>query len=189
MATFPGSDDPQGAITDADLRGARFVGADLSGAVLRGVQVDGAEIEAPWLLSGEASLLVNGVDVVPYVEAELNRRFPGRSGQRAEDPEGLLSAWAALDRTWTGTLERVAAMPDGTVDLSVRGEWSFAETLRHLVLATDTWLGRGVLGIEQAFHPLGLLDDATAGDGTETFSPVPRTPPYDDVLAARGTGS
>jgi hypothetical protein len=31
------------------------------------------------------SLLVNGVDVAPYVEAELNRRFPGRAEQRAAD--------------------------------------------------------------------------------------------------------
>ena len=93
MATFTGSDDLQGAeFVDADLRGARFVGANLSGAVMRGVQVEDADIDAPWLLSGESSLLVNGVDVTPYVEAELNRRFPGRAEQRAEDPEGLRSS-------------------------------------------------------------------------------------------------
>ena len=101
-------------------------------------------------------LLINGVDVVPFVEAELNRRFPGRADRRAADPDGLRSAWAALERTWAATLERVAAMPAGTVDVSVAGEWSFAQTLRHLVLATDAWLGRAVLGIDQPFHPFGL---------------------------------
>src|SRR3954468_4540042 len=107
MATFTESDDLQGAeFVDADLRGARFVGADLSGAVMRGVQIEGAEIDAPWLLSGDASLLVNGVDVTAFVDAELNRRFPGRAEQRARDPEGLRSAWAALERTWATTLER-----------------------------------------------------------------------------------
>src|SRR3954451_161888 len=101
MATFTESDDLRGAqFVDTDLLGARFVGADLSGVVMRGVQVDGADIDAPWLLSGRASLLVNGVDVAPFVEAELNRRFPGRSQQRAEDPAGLRAAWAALERTW-----------------------------------------------------------------------------------------
>ena len=45
--------------------------------------------------------------------------------------------------------------PDA-VDVSVAGEWSFAQTLRHLVLATDMWLGKAVLEIEQPFHPLGL---------------------------------
>ena len=33
--------------------------------------------------------------------------------------------------------------------MSVAGEWSFAQTLRHLVLATDTWLRRSVQEIEQ----------------------------------------
>jgi hypothetical protein len=50
---------------------------------------------------------VNGVDVIPLVEAELNRRFPGRADRRAEDLDGLRAAWA--------TLERVAAMPAGTL--------------------------------------------------------------------------
>jgi hypothetical protein len=184
MATFTGSDDLRGAeFVDADLGGARFVGADLSGVVMRGVQVDGADIDAPWLLSGDGSLLVNGVDVVPYVEAELNRRFPGRAEQRAEDPDGLRAAWAALERSWAVTLDRVAGMPDGTVDISVDGEWSFAETLRHLVHATDMWLGRGVLEIEQPFHPLGLIDAGT--DDEDTPRPVARAPSYDDVLEAR----
>jgi uncharacterized damage-inducible protein DinB len=186
MVSFDRADDLRGArFVDADLSGARFVGTDLSAVVMRGVQVDGADIDAPWLLSGGSSLLVNGVDVAPYVEAELNRRFPGRDQQRASDPDGLRSAWAALQSAWAATLERVAAMPDGTVDASVDGEWSFAQTLRHLVHATDMWLGRGVLESEQPFHLLGLIDEATAGDGTETFEAAASMPSYDDVLDAR----
>jgi hypothetical protein len=186
MATFTESDDLRGAeFVDTDLSGARFVGADLSGVVMRGVQVDGADIDAPWLLVGGASLLVNGVDVAPYVEAELNRRFPGRAEQRAADPEGLRAAWAALEHTWTATLERAAAMPDGTVDVSVDGEWSFAQTLRHLVLATDMWLGRGVLGIADPFHPIGLRDAATQIDQPEPPRPTAIAPSYAEVLEAR----
>jgi hypothetical protein len=45
-------------------------------------------------------------------------------------------------------------MPAGTVDVSVSGEWSFARTLRHLVMATDTWLGQAIPDIEQPFHPI-----------------------------------
>jgi hypothetical protein len=185
MATFTGSDDLRGAeFADVDLRGARFVGADLSGVVMRGVQVDGADIDAPWLLSGHASLLVNGVDVTPFVEAELNRRFPGRSEQRAEDPAGLSRAWAAVERTWAATLRRVATMPEGTVDTSVGGEWSFAQTLRHLVLATDMWLGGAVLEIEHPFHPVGLVDPQSK-DEMEAFPLATSTPSYDEVLEAR----
>jgi Pentapeptide repeats (8 copies) len=93
MATFTGSDDLQGAeFVDTNLRGARFVRADLSGVVMRAVDVRGADIDAPWLFRGESLLRVNGVDVIPLVEAELNRRFPGRAGQHATTPDGLRAA-------------------------------------------------------------------------------------------------
>ena len=76
MATFTKSDGLQGAeFVGADLTGARFVESDLSGVVMRGVEVAEADIDAPWLVHG-GFLRVNGVDVIPFVEAELDRRFP-----------------------------------------------------------------------------------------------------------------
>lgn len=84
MAKFGRSDDLRVAeFAGVDLRGARFVGADLSGVVMRGVEMHGAEIDSPWLFDGENALYVNGVDVLPLVDAELNRRFPGRADRRA----------------------------------------------------------------------------------------------------------
>ncbi len=184
MATFTRSDELQGAeFVDANLRGARFVGADLSGVVMRGVHVDRADIDAPWLFDGDSFLRVNGVDVIPFVEAELNRRFPGRADRRAADPDGLRQAWATLERTWAATLERVAAMPAGTVDVSVGGEWSFAQTLRHMVLATDMWLGRATLEIEHPFHPIGIESGGDDGLGKSIFTTV--TPSYAEVLEVR----
>jgi uncharacterized damage-inducible protein DinB len=186
MTTFTRSDDLRGArFTGTDLTGARFVGADLSGVVMRGVEVSGADIDAPWLGDGNAGLLVNGVDVRPFVDAELNRRFPGRAERRADTPDGLRTAWAALLRTWDTTLERAAAMPTGTVDVSVDGEWSFAQTLRHLVMATDTWLGRGILELDQPYHPLGQVDSGTAAGGLDMSVFSTETPSYDAVLEAR----
>ncbi len=185
MTTFSHTRELAGAqFVDVDLRGARFVEADLSGVVMRGVEVSGADVDAPWLVHG-AGFLVNGVDVIPLVEAELNARFPGRADRRAEDPDGLRAAWAALELTWASTIERVTAMPAGTVDVSVDGEWSFAQTLRHLILATDTWLGRGVLEREQPFHPFGLAGPGAEDDGLDlsVFSSTP--PAYADVLEAR----
>jgi hypothetical protein len=186
MTTFTKSDDLRGAeFVRADLHGARFLKSDVSGIVMRGVEVDGAEIDAPWLLSGGGTLIVNGVDVVPFVEAELNRRFPGRGDQRAGDPEGLRAAWAALERTWAATMERAAAMPAGTVDVSVSGEWSFAETLRHLILATDVWLGGGILELEQPLHPIGKTDSADGGSGPDLSVLTTDTPSYEEVLEVR----
>lgn len=169
---------------DRDLSRARFVGCDLSGVVMRGVVVEGADIDAPWLFEGEG-LRVNGVDVTPYVDAELDRRFPGRELRSAGDPDGLRAAWAALEQTWALTLDRAAALPPGTVDASVDGEWSFAQTLRHLVLATDMWLGRGVLEVEHPFHPLGLPDSSMAQEGWDMSVFTTQTPSYDEILAAR----
>ncbi|HET7734882.1 MAG TPA: DinB family protein [Nocardioidaceae bacterium] len=184
MATFTGSDDLQGAtFTGVNLHGARIRGSDLSGAVMRGIDIKDADIDAPWLPDG--SLLVNGVDVVPYVEAELDRRFPGREQRRARDPESLRQAWRVLQETWGRTLERAAAMPAGSVDVSVDGEWSFAQTLRHLVMATDTWLGRTVLEREQPYHPLALADASAEEEGLDMSVFTTETPTYDEVLAAR----
>jgi hypothetical protein len=186
MTTFTKSDQLQGAeFVDADLRGARFVGADLSGVVMRGVDVKRFDIDAPWLFEGESFLRVNGVDVIPFVEGELNRRFPGRADRRARDPDGLRVAWGALERTWAARLERVAAMPAGTVDVSVDGEWSFAQTLRHLVLATDMWLGRAILRKEQPFHPLGLADAGLEDEGFDMSVFATTIPSYAEVLEAR----
>ena len=152
---------------------------------MREVDVQEADIDAPWLSNGESFLRVNGVDVIPLVEAELNRRFPGRADRRAEDPDGLRAAWAALERTWAATLERVAAMPAGTVDVSVDGEWSFAQTLRHLVLATDAWLGRAILEIEQPFHPIGQAGPGAEDDGLDMSIFTTVTPSYAEVLEVR----
>jgi hypothetical protein len=186
MATFTRSDELQAAkFVDADLRGARFVGADLSGAVMRGVDVSGADIDAPWLFEGDSFLRVNGVDVVPFVEAELNRRFPGRADRRAGDPDGLGRAWARLEHTWAATLERVATMPAGTVDVSEDGEWSFAQTLRHLVIATDMWLGRAILEIAQPFHPIGQVGAGYETDGGDMSIFTAVTPSYAEVLDVR----
>ena len=185
MASFSRSDDLQGAeFVGANLRGARFVESDLSGVVMRGVQVENLDIDAPWLIDG-GTFNVNGVDVIPFVEAELNRRFPGRADRRAKDPEGLRPAWAALEQTWAATLERAAAMPPGTVDISVEGEWSFAQTLRHLVMATDTWLRRAILQVEDPSHPLGQPNAEFATDGNDLSIFATGTPSYAEVLDAR----
>jgi hypothetical protein len=186
MATSTNPDRLEGReFIDVSLRGARFVRVDLSDVVMRAVDIAGADIDAPWLLDGEGSLHVNGVDVTAFVDAELNRRFPGRAHKRVEDPDGLRAAWAALEGTWAITLERVAAMPAGTVNASIGGEWSFAQTLRHLVMATDTWLGRAILEIEQPFHPIGQPNAEYETDGNDMSVFSKSTPSYAEVLETR----
>lgn len=185
MTTFGRDDDLKGArFEGADLRGARFVSSDLSGVVMRGVEVSGAEVDSPWLDEGEG-FVVNGVDVADYVEAELARRFPGRERKSAADPAGLRAAWTAVESAWAALLQRAASMPAGTVEVSVAGEWSLTQTLRHLVLATDMWLGKAILRLDEPFHPLGLLHADGADDGHDLSVFTDRTPTFDEVLEVR----
>ncbi|WBB67723.1 DinB family protein [Micromonospora sp. WMMD812] len=171
------------AFVDRDLRGARFTRSTLAGAVMRGVDVRGLDIDAPWLADGE--LLVNGVDVAPLVEVELNRRFPGRELKQATDPDGLRSAWAALERAWAAAVDRVEAMPAGTVDVSIEGEWSFAQTLRHLAFATDAWLGKAILRLPQPFHRHGQPHAEYETDGFDMSVFVTVQPSLAEVLELR----
>lgn len=186
VRTFDRSDDLHAARFErVNLSGARIQRSDVSGLVIRGSDAENVEIDDPWLLEQAGTkLIVNGVNVTPYVDAELNRRFPGRAERHADTPEGLRRAWAGLETAWAAVYERAAAMPAGSVDISVADEWSFTSTLRHLVLATDMWLGKAVLEKEQPFHPLGLIDLASADDVQKSIFSS-ETPSYDDVLAAR----
>jgi len=175
---------------DDDFTGARFVRAsfkgatvrssDVSGMTMRGVDVDGLDIDSHDLFMGR--LVVNGVDVVPLVDAELDRRFPGRELQRAQTPEGLREGWVAVQAAWATT---VADTPAGLVDAHVEDEWSLAQTLRHLVLATDTWLRGGILRIEQPFHEIGQLFTGAAEMGVDTSVFRTDPPPWEEVLAVR----
>jgi hypothetical protein len=165
---------------DVDLRDAWFRIADLRGVRMRGVSLGDADLDGE--LDG---LRIWGVEVAPLVEAELDRRHPERAALRATEPADLGAGWAGLEAMWATTVERVSTMPPGTEDVSIDDEWSFAQTLRHLVLATDAWLGLAILRRERPFHPLGLLFSEAAGRESELGLDVDATPSYDEVLQAR----
>lgn len=85
-------------------------------------------------------------------------------------------AGADIDSPW---------LLEGENSLQVNDEWSFAQTLRHLVMATDVWLRGAILEIEQPYHPIGQpnADYETDGYDLSVFSMV--APSYDDVLEVR----
>ncbi|WP_125776648.1 DinB family protein [Antribacter gilvus] len=170
----------EATITRSTFAGATIRFSDLTGAKLRGVDVGGLDIDSHDLFFG--SLIVNGVDVVPYVEAELNRLFPGRELQKAETPEGLREGWSAVQAAWA---ETVTQTPPELVDAHVTDEWSLSQTLRHLVLATDTWLRGAIQGIEQPFHPFGQIFTGAERMGFDMSIFVAEPPSYDQILAVR----
>lgn len=180
MATYTGKEFEGATFLRASLKGATVRFSDVSGVTMRGVDVDGLDIDSHDLLFG--SLLVNGVDVVPFVEAELNRRFPGRELQKAQTPEGLREAWPAVQSAWETT---AAQTPLELWDAHVGDEWSLSQTLRHLVLATDAWLRGGILRIEQPFHEIGQIFSSAADMGFDMSIFREDTPSHDEILAVR----
>ena len=103
---------------------------------------------------------------------------------RPTDADGFREAWDILERLWQHTVERARGMPPEVLHQRVDGEWSFIETLRHLVFATDAWVNRAVLGAPSPWHPLDLPHDEMPDEPG-----VPRDrgarPSLDEVLALR----
>ena len=181
MTTYTGTTEFEGArFVRASLKGATVRFSDVSGVTMRSVDVDGLDIDSHDLFFG--SLLVNGVDVVPLVEAELNRQFPGRELQKARTPEGLREGWVAVRSAWEST---VTGTPPDLVDAHVEDEWSLAQTLRHLVLATDAWLRGGIMRMPQPFHEIGQIFTGAGEMGFDTSIFRVDQPPFEEVLAVR----
>jgi hypothetical protein len=153
--------------SEDDLRGARFVETDLTGAEFREATLTDArlvgvvahDVEIEGLIS---NLRVNGVEVMQFVEAELDRRHPERVLLRSSDLADLRKGWECLVTEWAPTTDRIAALSVRQQNQRVDGEWSALETLRHLVFVTDGWVRRSVLGIPKPFHPIGLACDFVA---------------------------
>ena len=144
------------------FRGARFTDADLTGAKFRDCDLRQVKIVDSWLvdvnLSGlVGNLVVNDVDVTAFVEGELDRRYPERVQLRAmETADDYRAMWAKVEQLWSETVARAELLPESALHERVDEEWAFAETLRHLVFATDAWVGSTVLDEAAPYHRLGV---------------------------------
>jgi hypothetical protein len=178
-----GSTQFRGARFDvADLRGARFTDCDLTGVTIR----DG------WLVNVSISgylrnVTVNGVDVTDFVSAELGRRHPERVQFRAGQTAGDVRAmWDTMEGLWAEAQERAGRLPAAALAEQVDEEWSFEQTLRHLVFITDAWASRTVLDEPMPYHPLGLPQSwYPAADAAALGIDLTAQPGYAKILAAR----
>ena len=169
-------------------------------ALIRQSDVSGLEIRDCWFeerlkivdcygrdvyLAGDfGRIVVNDVDVTAYVEAELDRAEPNRVlAREAKTAAEIRAAWAAIEETWAATVEQARALPEELLHERVDQEWSFIETLRHLLHASDKWLGYPVLEEDEPYHPLGY---GPAGeDETGTGLTVDADPSLEEVLEPR----
>jgi len=144
------------------FRGASFTGTDFTGANFRDCDLRQVKIADSWLIDVSVSglvgnFVVNDVDVTAYVEDELDRRHPERVQLREMRTAGDYRAmWDTIERLWADTVARAERLPETALRTRVDDEWSFIETLRHLVFATDAWAGRAILEQPMPYHRLGL---------------------------------
>jgi hypothetical protein len=134
-----------------DLTDAQFRDVAMSGVTMRGVELQNVTI------SGDIeNVTINGVDIGPLVDAELNKRYPLRAKMRPTDPAGFREAWDILEQLWDETVAHARRLPPELLYEPAGDEWAFIETLRHLAFATDCWIRRAILGDPSPWDPLDL---------------------------------
>src|SRR4051794_25355733 len=165
---------------EVDFSQSRFHNVYFQDTVIRGAWLQRVEIDG--YIDG---VTINGVDVGPLIEAELDRRDPDRMLVRPTDAAGFRAAWDVVVRRWDAAVQRARELPEGLLHQRVDGEWSFIETLRHLVFATDAWVLRAVLGDPAPYHPLGLAHSEMPADTPAVPHDPDARPSLDEVLAVR----
>ena len=178
------------------FRGTTFRGVVFEQARFPEAYVDGLDL---WTWGRDLGLTldgftVNGVEVGPLVDAELDRRHPERPHLKDLDTlTRYRAAWPHVEAMWAPTIEWVRTLPEDLLHERVDGEFSFLQTLRHLVFGTDAWVRRFVRHEDPAFHALALAYPDPTGcwspDGKVPWSTVgidvDADPTLDEVLAVR----
>ncbi len=177
-----------------EFRGASFTGTDFTGANFRDCDLSLVKITDSWLvdvsLSGlVGNLVVNDVDVTAFVEGELDKRHPERVQLRElRTADDYRAMWDTIERLWAETVARAQRLPEPALHQRVDDEWSFVETLRHLVMATDRWAGYMILNKPTPYHPLGLPQPGfPPADAAALGIDLDARPSLAEVLEARGT--
>ena len=174
------------------LRGARIHLSDLAGLEVRDCEVSGLKIVDCYggdvYVGGQFErVVVNDVDVTAYVEGELDRRQPARVlARNAASPNDYQTAWDAIEALWAATFDRARRLPIAMLHEQVDGEWSLVETQRHLLFASDAWLGNAVLEEDAPYHPWGFPAGGMPPDVAARLGlTLEATPTFDDILAPR----
>ena len=147
---------------DQDLRDAVFWGVHLGDARFRDVDLSGVTMHHVVLrdvtIDGVVDrVVINGVDVTELI----HQNDPWQPLRRQLTPTTVGAALDALDDL-AGAWNQLLEDPSVTAvrGVSVDGEWSLHQTLRHLVFVLDKWwtvpIGGGV------FHPIGMPNSGSA---------------------------
>ena len=128
------------------VRGAAMVNAHITDAFMLNASIDGMFV----------GLKINGIDVAPLIQAELRKKHPLMSDLSPTSAAGVREGFAKVYGLWDELIDRARSLDESTLHTRVDDEWSFVETMRHLVFATDIWIVRLVADDPAPIHPWGL---------------------------------
>jgi DinB family protein/pentapeptide repeat protein len=175
-----------------EFRGAQFTSADFTDATFRDCNLRNLKVVDSMLVDVNVSgwlgnFVVNDVDVTAFVKAELDRRHPERTQledmQSADDYRAM---WDTIERLWSEAVARARRLPESAPHERVDDEWSFVETLRHLVFATDAWASRTVLDDPMPYARLGFTQSSyPPADAAAIGIDLDAQPSLDEVMEIR----
>ncbi len=147
----------------------------IRGAWLQRVEIDGYIDD----------VMINGVDVGPLIEAELDRRDPDRMLVRPTDADGFPARLGVVVRRWDTAVQRARALPEGPAARARR---------RRVVLHRDPATPRlrhrrlgvaAVLGDPAPYPALGLAHSEMPDDTPAVPHDADARPSVDEILAVR----
>jgi hypothetical protein len=107
-------------------------------------------------------------------------------GRERIEPAGAQECrdvWAEIEVLWSGTIDGAVQLPPDLLHVRVDGEWSFIETLRHLLFVVDAWGNRALGGVASPYDPLDLPPSGMRNSAVPCD--VTARPALRDVLALR----
>lgn len=174
------------------FRGASFEVRDLTGAAFRDCDLSHVRIIDSWAIDVELSgfvrhLVVNGVEVSGFVETELDRRHPERVQLHdVATAADFRAMWDTIEGLWSDAVARAQRLGEPACQERVEDEWSFVETLRHLIFITDAWAARTVADEPMPYHRLGITQTAyPPADAAALGIDADARPSFAEVLALR----
>lgn len=114
-------------------------------------------------------LTIDGIEVLPLVEAEKDRLDPERIRLRIKnpfDPDEVKKVMHHLDEMRDGFYSFLRSTPHERLVKKPKGidRWSALEHVRHLVFAEDLYLNHRLLNNYIPYNPIGMIPDFLKND-------------------------
>jgi len=120
--------------------------------------------------------------LAPFLTSERAEELTS-AGLFGDDLDGIRAANVGVRDLWDATVTRARRLDAPRLEERVGGEWSFVETLRHVLFVHDAWV-RDVIEEEPApYHPWGMPPDFLPPPAVTAMGlSVDARPSLDEVL-------